>query len=183
MVLYFITGNKGKFEEAKLELAPIELEQKELDLAEIQSLDSKKVIMHKLKEAAKNNQGEFIVDDVSLSLKALNGFPGPLIKFFIEALGSETIYDLCKTLGNQEAEAKATIGYTNGKETIFFEGKIKGKIVEPRGENGFGWDPIFQPKGKEKTFAEMTKEEKNKISHRSKAIKKFKEWYLNQKQK
>ena len=53
-------------------------------------------------------------------------------------------------------------------------GKCEGTIVEPRGENMFGWDPIFQPKGYDQTFAEMPMEEKNKISHRSRALEQFK---------
>ncbi len=180
-MLYFITGNKNKFAEAKKEMLPIELVQKEIDLAEIQSLDSKEVIEHKLKEATKHFKGEFIVDDVSFTLDAMNGLPGPLIKFFLKSIGKKGIYNLCKPSGNFKAEAKATIGYTDGKEVLFFEGIVKGKVVEPIAESDFGWDPIFQPEGFNKTFAEMSLEEKNKISHRGKAIKKFKEYYLNKK--
>ena len=61
-----------------------------------------------------------------------------------------------------------------GKEAKLFVGRCNGKIVEPRGENMFGWDPIFQPDGFEKTYAEMDAEEKNKISHRGKALELFK---------
>jgi XTP/dITP diphosphohydrolase len=73
------------------------------------------------------------------------------------------------------------IGYSNGKEVLFFEGIIKGKIVKQKGESGFGWDPIFVPEGKTKTFAEMTIKEKNSISHRKKALEKFKKYYLENK--
>ena len=62
----------------------------------------------------------------------------------------------------------------NENEFHFFEGSIKGKIVFPRGKNGFGWDRIFQPSGHNKTFAEMTKEEKFKISMRTVAVNKLK---------
>jgi non-canonical purine NTP pyrophosphatase (RdgB/HAM1 family) len=48
----------------------------------------------------------------------------------------------------------------------FFEGKVKGTVVSPRGANGFGWDVIFVPEGYDKTFGEMSFEEKNRISHR-----------------
>jgi non-canonical purine NTP pyrophosphatase (RdgB/HAM1 family) len=178
MVLYFITGNKNKFEEAKKELAPIQIEQKKIDLDEIQSLDSKEVIEHKLKEALKHNTGEFFVEDASISLNALNGFPGPFAKWFIKSIGRKGIFNLCKSLMNFDAQMKAIIGYTNGKEILFFEGVVKGKIVEEKVQSDFDWDPIFQPEGFTKTFAEMTKEEKNKISHRGKAVKLFKEYYL-----
>jgi inosine triphosphate pyrophosphatase len=180
-MVYFITGNKNKFAEAQKELLPVELIQKEINLIEIQSLDSKEVIEHKLKEAIKHFNGEFIVEDVSFTLNAMNGLPGPLIKFFLKSIGRKGIYDMCKSYGNFNAEAKATIGYTNGKEVLFFEGIVKGKVVEPIAESDFGWDPIFQPEGFNKTFAEMSLEEKNKISHRGKVIKKFKEYYLAKK--
>lgn len=58
-----------------------------------------------------------------------------------------------------------------------FQGKTLGKIVEPRGSRDFGWDPCFQPEGYDKTYAEMPKEEKNKISHRSKALDKLKTYF------
>jgi inosine triphosphate pyrophosphatase len=181
MVLYFITGNKNKFEETKLYLSPIELKQKEIDLIEIQSLDSKEVIEHKLKEATKHFKEEFIVEDVSFTLDAMNGLPGPLIKFFLKSIGKKGIYNLCKPSGNFNAEAKATIGYTDGKEILFFEGIVKGKVVEPRAGSDFGWDPIFVPEGSNKAFAEMTKDEKNLVSHRGKALEKFKAYYLTKK--
>jgi XTP/dITP diphosphohydrolase len=180
MVLYFITGNKGKFLEAQKDLAPTELERKDVDLIEIQSLDAKEVISHKLKEGKKYIEGEFFVEDVSFEINALNKFPGPLIKWFLRTFSNKEIYEMCKAKNNFKARGIATIGYFDGEEH-FFEGIIEGKVVVSRGESGFGWDPIFVPKGKEKTFAEMTLEEKNSISHRGMAIKKFKE-FLNSKE-
>ncbi len=176
MVLYFITGNNGKFLEAQKELAPIQIEQKNIDLIEIQSLDTKEVIENKLKEALKQINGEYFVEDVSISLDALNGFPGPLIKWFLKAVGREGIYEICKSKNNFNAIAICTIGYSNNSDIKFFEGEIKGKVVAPKGESNFGWDPIFEPIGFNKTFAEMNPEEKNKISHRGIAVRKFKEF-------
>jgi len=177
MVLYFITGNKNKFNETKAELDPIIIEQKEIDLIEIQSLDSREVIEHKLKEATKHYKGEFIVEDVSFSLDCINGFPGPLIKWFLKSLGRSGIYELCKAKNNYGVSAKATIGYTDGKEILFFEGEVVGEIVEPKEDSQSIWD--LKPTGLDKTLTEMTIEEKNKISHRGKAVRKFKEYYLS----
>jgi non-canonical purine NTP pyrophosphatase (RdgB/HAM1 family) len=129
MKIYFITGNKGKFEEAKKDLFPFEIEQKEIDLMEIQSIDSKKIVEYKLKEASKLIKGKLFVDDVSLYLDALNGFPGPLIKLFLESVGRKGIFQICKEKNNFGANAKAIIGYFDGKDMSFFEGEIKGKIV------------------------------------------------------
>ena len=178
-MLYFVTGNKNKFAEAKKEMLPIELVQKEINLIEIQSLDSKEVIEHKLKEAAKQFKGEFIVEDVSFTLDCINGFPGPLIKWFLKTLGRKGIYELCKSKNNFGVQAKATIGYTDGKDFMFFEGIVEGKIVEPKEDSFSIWD--LKPTGVDKTLTEMSIEEKNLISHRGKALKKFKEYYLNRK--
>lgn len=61
------------------------------------------------------------------------------------------------------------------KEPKIFVGQVSGRIVKPRGDNGFGWDPVFEPEGGMKTYAEMGKD-KNKISHRKKAIMELKEY-------
>ena len=86
---------------------------------------------------------------------------------------------MAEAFGNFNAEAKVIIGYSNSVgEISFFEGNTKGTIVAPRGTEGFGWDPIFQPEGYEKTFAELGVEEKNKFSMRRIAVEKVKE-FLN----
>jgi non-canonical purine NTP pyrophosphatase (RdgB/HAM1 family) len=175
MTLYFITGNKNKLEEAKSILGNIE--QLDIDLPEIQDIDSKEIIKAKLLEALNHQEAEFIVEDTSLSFNCLNGLPGPLIKWFMRVIGNKGLFRLVEKLGDNKAEAKVVIGYAKNREEIyFFEGSIKGKIVSPRGESGFGWDPIFQPQGFSKTFAEMSSEEKNAISMRKIALNKLKEF-------
>jgi len=173
MPIYFITGNKNKFAEAK-KIMP-ELEQLVIDLPEIQEIDAKKIIQAKLKEALKHKTGEFIVEDTSLYLDCLDGLPGPLIKWFMKTIGGRGIFELAKKYNNFKASAKAYIGYAKNKNDIcFFTGEIKGIIVEPKALSTFGWDPIFKPEGFNKTFAEMSKDEKNKISHRRIAFEKLK---------
>lgn len=173
--MYFITGNKNKFLEIK-KIIP-EIEQLEIDLDEIQETDAKKIIEHKLKEALKHKKAEFIIEDTSLYLECLNNLPGPLIKWFLQSLGNKGIYNLVDKLGNTKAEAKTIIGFAkNEKEIYFFEGSIKGNIVPVSGETSFGWDPIFQPEGYNKTFQQMSKEEKNKISMRAIAAEKLKKF-------
>ncbi|MEM4330714.1 MAG: RdgB/HAM1 family non-canonical purine NTP pyrophosphatase [Candidatus Pacearchaeota archaeon] len=173
MTLYFITGSEHKFQEIKEILQQVE--KINFDLKEIQEIDSKKIIEEKLKEALKIKKAEFIVEDSSLYLDCLNGFPGPLIKWLLKTIGNEGIFNLTEKLGNNNAEAKTIIGYArNEKEIYFFEGSLRGKIVYPRGKNGFGWDEIFQPEKSNKTFAEMTLEEKNNFSMRKIATEKLK---------
>lgn len=180
MKIIFLTGNKNKFEEAK-QIIP-DLEQSEVDLAEIQSIDSKEIIEHKLNEAKKLLTGNLVVEDTSLYLDSMNGLPGPLIKWFLKTIGNEGLAKITESFGNDKAEAKVMLGLAKEDGTDdFFEGSIAGKIVKPRGETNFGWDPIFQPDGYDKTFAEMTQEEKNKISMRTLAFQKLSE-FINGKQ-
>lgn len=154
MPLYFITGSRHKFAEIKDVITDIE--QVDIDLDELQDIDPKKIIDHKLKEAFKHHSGPFIVEDTSLYLDCLNGLPGPLIKWFIKTVGRDGLVGITQKFNNAKATARTIIGYAKSKNELhFFEGEIHGKIVAPRGENGFGWDPIFQPEGHDKTFAEM----------------------------
>lgn len=174
MSLYFITGNKGKLAEVQSILGDVEA--LDIDLPEIQELDAHKIIQAKLEEAQKHQKGEFIVEDTSLYFEAMNGLPGPLIKWFMKTVGNNGLYKLVQSFGNFNSEAKTIIGYSNPEGNIhFFEGNIKGTIVSARGE-GFGWDSIFQPEGYSKTFGELTAEEKNSISMRKVAAEKLKEY-------
>ncbi len=174
MALYFITGNQGKLSEAQAIIDRVK--SIDFDLPEIQELDPQEVIAEKLREAKKQKDGEFFIEDTSVYFECLNGFPGPLIKWMSEALGNQGIYELVAKYDNNMALAKTVIGYIDGEEIKFFTGEMKGKIVEPRGVGGFGWDPIFEPEGFNKTLAEMTPEEKNKISMRKEALLKLKKF-------
>lgn len=174
-MIYFITGNKNKLDEIKSVLPSVE--QLNIDLPEIQEIDAKEIIKQKLLEALNHSVGEFIVEDTSLYLDCLNGLPGPLIKWFLKTIGNKGLAEIAEKLGNSGAEAKTIIGYAkNHEEIYFFEGTIKGKIIFPQGETNFGWDPIFLPDGYQKTFAEMSREEKNEISMRRKALDKLDEF-------
>ena len=165
MSLYFITGNKNKFTEA-LSIIP-DLEQLDLDLPEIQEIDPHEVIKAKLTESLKHQAGQFIVEDTAMYLDCLNGFPGPLIKWLQKSITNNGIVELTQKYQNPQTEVKTVIGYAKNKDEIsFFEGVIKGQIVPTRGESSFGFDPIFQPDGQDKTFAEMSDEEKRSISMR-----------------
>ncbi len=177
MHLYFITGNKGKFEEVR-HLIP-SIKQKDINLTEIQELDAKKIISHKLQEALKQIKGDVIVEDTSLYIDSLKGLPGPLIKWFLKTLGVDGLSSFILRCNDQAAVAKTIIGYAkNAHDIHFFEGTIKGIIVKPRGDRIFGWDQIFQPQGSTKTFGEMSLTQKSKISMRRKAVLKLQQ-YLN----
>lgn len=174
MEIFYVTGNKHKLTEAQALIS--NLKELNLDLDEIQSLDPYEIIKHKLEEAKKKFNGNLIVDDVSMNLECINGLPGPLIKWFIKSLGPLGLYNLTKNYKNNKAIVRCIIGLSINNKIEFFEGVVNGKIVEPRGINGFGFDSVFQPDGYAKTYAEMTLYEKNKISHRSLALEKLKEY-------
>lgn len=166
MTLYFITGNQNKFSEVE-QLVP-GIQQLDIDLPEIQDMDPKKIVAAKLLEARKHHDGIIAVEDVSFSLDCMNGFPGPMIKWLLEAVGYQGLYDLTAKYGNFGAESKATVGLSlpNG-DIKFFEGAIRGTVVSPTGYHAFGFDHVFQPDGYDQSFAMMPKELKNTISHRA----------------
>jgi inosine triphosphate pyrophosphatase len=171
MTLYFITGSKNKLAEVKAVLPDVE--QLEIDLPEIQELDAHKIIQAKLVEARHHAPKEYIVEDTSLYFDGMNGLPGPLNKWFLNAIGFEGLYKLAQTFGNA-AEAKTIIGHSDEEGKInFFEGSTRGTIVAPQGESNFGWDSIFLPEGHDKTYAQMSLQEKDSISHRGKALRKL----------
>ncbi len=176
MPIYFVTGSANKFKEVKA-IIP-EVEQLEINLPEIQEIDSQKIVAQKLYHASgiHNNQ-KIIVDDTSLYFDCLKGLPGPLIRWFEETLGHDGLAELVEKYGNSKARAQTILGYTkNAEEILLFSGITEGNIVRPRGEKKFSWDIIFKPKGYEKTFAEMTSEEKNAISPRGIAARKLKRY-------
>lgn len=174
MSLYFITGSANKLAEVQAILADVQ--QLDIDLPEIQELDPHKIIEAKLNEAFKHHQGEFIVEDTSLFFVGLNGLPGPLIKWFMKTIGIYGLAKLALNSGDTSATARTLIGYARNQDDIqYFDGVVKGQIVEPRGDTNFGWDPIFLPADHDKTFAEMTTEEKNEVSMRRLAVEKLKE--------
>ncbi len=173
MTIYFITGNKHKITEAKAALGEDAFETIKLDLDEIQSMDPQEIITHKLNQAIKFHPNKkLFCGDVSFELECLNGFPGPLIKWFEQTLGPKKIAELTHKHESHRATVKCTIGYYNKNKTHFFEGIIKGTIIkEPRGTNGFGFDSILIRDGQTQTFAEMSELEKSKLSHRAEALK------------
>jgi XTP/dITP diphosphohydrolase len=180
--IFIITQSPEKFHELGrffADLPDVRFSQKELDLTEIQELDTRVIMEHKLREAARQVHGEFLVDDTSFFIEALNGFPGPLVKWMRTALGPEGIYDLVSRYENKRAAMHTMIGYGNTlvDPPVFemFEHRVHGTVVEPK-TTGYHLDRIFIPDGSTKRFGEMTTDEKNTISHRGVAAKKAREY-------
>jgi len=152
-----------------------------MDLQEIQELDSSKIIQAKLNEAIKHHQGDLIVEDNSLEFESIKPLPGPLIKWFLQTLGNEGLYQLAQKTGSQKCTNGIVIGYYNhaAKDIRFFESKISGTIVAPKGNMDFGWGALFKPDGADKTYGEMDKAEKEPYNPRIKALRKLQEYLEN----
>jgi non-canonical purine NTP pyrophosphatase (RdgB/HAM1 family) len=164
-----VTGNPGKIAEARLAMG-MDLETVEVDLPEIQSLDYLEVLRAKADEAWRRVGRPLIVEEAGLDLSALNGFPGPLVKWMLEAVGAEGLARTAISLGNVRAASRCFLLYKDGDREIVAEGRTEGTLLLPgRGTHGFGWDPVFLPDGSELTFAELTGAEKGEVSHRGKA--------------
>lgn len=168
--IIFITGNLNKVKYTS-KFTHYQFEHNKLDLDELQSLDVLKVIEHKVKQAYEIVKAPVLVEDTSLVFHALNGLPGTFIKFFVDNTGND---GMCKMLdGFKDRGATATVcfGFYDGKVFQTFIGESRGSIsINPRGDNGHGWDPIFIPNGEHRTHAEMTDEEIGKVSPRKKAL-------------
>ncbi len=178
MRILFLTGNKHKLAEAKAILDEHEVEGRALDLPEIQSLNPEEIIREKLAAArreVKEQDVTIMVEDVSFWIGS-TGLPGPFIRFFNETIGREGLVAFARAFGDETARAECNVGILvpGEEEPEFFTGTVTGRVVEPRGESGFGFDPVFepngQPTGEERTYAEMDVEGKNANSHRRMAL-------------
>ncbi|KAL2787606.1 inosine triphosphate pyrophosphatase-like protein [Aspergillus keveii] len=178
--LNFITGNRNKLAEVRAILGSvITVENEAVDVPEIQGT-IEEIAKEKCRHAAQVVGGPVLTEDTALEFHALKGLPGPYIKHFLEALGHEGLNKMLDSFETRGADAVCTFAFSQGpgSEPIIFQGRTEGTIVRPRGPTSFGWDPIFEYKGK--TYAEMTKDEKNKISHRSRALIKLQQWLAEQ---
>ena len=178
MRMAFITSNPGKVEEARKYFEPlgVEVYQLHFPYPEIQADTLEEVAEYGAKWLAERIEGPFFLDDSGLFINALNGFPGVYSAYVYKTLGIDGILKLLEGEADRSAYFKSVIAYWDGGLHIF-TGIVEGEIIhEKRGSGGFGFDPVFRPSGFEETFAEMTTEEKNEISHRGRALKAFAEW-------
>jgi inosine triphosphate pyrophosphatase len=186
-VITFVTGNKKKLEEVQRILfdddsnhASFTLTNAKLDLKELQG-DPVEIAKEKCEAAAKAIGGAVITEDTSLCFMALQELPGPYIKWFLEKCGHDGLNKMISAYEDKSAYAQTVVAYSEGpgKEVHVFDGRTMGNIVPARGTLDFGWDPIFEPdEGGGKTYAEMNKDEKDSISHRSRAFSKLKTFLL-----
>jgi XTP/dITP diphosphohydrolase len=206
-MLRYVTTNAGKVREARDYLSDDSVSQLDFDYTEVQSPDLEPIAARGAREAYRHADEPVLVDDAGLFVDALDGFPGPYSSYVEETLGVERVGSLARdAAAPARAAFRCVLAYCDGDPfdaspdpidrgdraaaaaagsnddadaaalpVKLFEGVVRGRIVDPRGEGGFGYDPIFEHEGT--TFAEMTAEEKNAVSHRGRALGKFAEWY------
>lgn len=167
--LILVTGNPNKSIEAERILG-IPLLSVSISLPEVQAATVEEITHHKVEAARTTGHGRFIVEDVSLGFDALGNFPGPYIRWLLEAAGGKGLGAIAAALEDRSARARCCVGYWNGSDVRIFTGEVPGEILAaPRGRQRFGWDAWFVPRGSGKTFAEMTDGEKDAVSHRGAA--------------
>lgn len=174
--LAFVTSSQPKHREAEAILG-LPLRRTPLDVAEPQTLDVRWAARAKARLAYQHVGSAVLVEDTSLELHALGGFPGPLVRWLLEAAGPAALARMLDGFSDRRATARCVALVWDGEREWMGEGVVKGVIVQtPRGESGFGWDVVFAPDwGHGKTYAEMSWEEKNAGSHRTLALRRLRE--------
>jgi XTP/dITP diphosphohydrolase len=175
-----VTGNANKAAEvAAFFKGALEVTHISLDLPEHRSDDVGKIARGKAEFAYQQLKTPLIVDDTGFFIDALNGFPGPYAAFVLHAIGNAGILRLMENRTDRQARFTTAIAYADDLGIRVFTGTIEGHITDlPRGSEGFGYDPIFETGTK--TLAELSIEEKSKISHRAKALSAFHDWFMQE---
>ena len=184
MELIFATHNQNKVEEITAILPRV------IEIKSLRDINFK----NEISETSETLQGNALIkartifnqfkrncfaDDTGLEVEVLNGDPGVLSARYAgnQNIAIDNIKKLLRNLknhDNRKAQFRTVIALIYDRNEYFFEGIIKGEIIrEAKGNNGFGYDPIFQPENYFLSFAQLDKEEKNKISHRAKAFRKL----------
>lgn len=191
--LVFVTNNRHKLEEIKaiagdsikiMSLKEIGCEEEIPETAETIRGNA----LMKARYVSERYGVDCFADDTGLEVIALGGAPGVHTARYASASGHDEIGNMQLLLHNLEGECDRRarfvtwIALIESGEEKTFEGECVGTILEGmRGIGGFGYDPVFQPEGYEKSFAEMTSEEKNRLSHRGKATRKLIEYLKDHK--
>jgi len=175
--LYFVSSNNYKYSESKkiLDFFGINLGFLKSNLEEIQSNSLENIAMAKARDAFSKFKKPLIIEDDGLFIDSIQVFPGPYSSYIFKTIGNKGILNLLKN--NRKAKFLSIITYCDKNSLESFAGKSNGKISKTKKGKGWGFDPIFIPNNSKKTFAEINN--KNELSHRYKALKKFSKWYLN----
>ncbi len=166
--LAFVTSRAEKAQEARR--MGFNVLQRPLELPEPQALDPSDIVEAKARAAYELLAVPVLVEDSGLAVSAWGGFPGALVKWLEKSVGLEGIARMLDAFPDRSATAVCVVAAFDGSTLQAARGEARGAIApSPRGSGGFGWDRLFVPEGQERTFAEMTPEEKDRVSHRWRA--------------
>jgi len=174
-----VTSNPNKAGEiADYFGALVEIMHVSMEIPEYRHPDVGEIAYKKAEYAYAALRCPLMVDDTAFSIESLNGFPGPYAGYVLSTLGNNGILKLLDGVKNRNAFFETAIAFASAEGKIrVFRGRIDGIIVSPRGDSGFGYDPIFEVEGR--TLAELDRPEKNRISHRAQALSLLKAWILS----
>jgi XTP/dITP diphosphohydrolase len=175
-----VTGNANKAAEvAAFFRGSAEITHVALDLPEYRSDDVGEIARGKAEYAWAQLKIPIIVDDTGFFIDAMNGFPGPYAAYVLHSIGNTGILKLMEDTPDRSARFITAIAFADDRGIHVFKGAIEGRITStPRGSAGFGYDPIFDIGGK--TLAEISIEEKSRISHRARALAAFHDWFVRE---
>ena len=176
--IFFASSNKNKFDEAKKIVSNFGLKLVFLksELQEIQADNMNEIARHKALHAFSMCSKPVIVEDDGLFINSLNGFPGPYSSFVFDTIGNKGILRLMSN--ERKASFRSVIAYCEKSNVVrLFSADVNGIISKKQQGKKWGFDPIFIPSGNKKSYSQIA--EKNQISHRYLALKKFASWYLN----
>lgn len=166
-IIFLVTGNLSKVEVAKHALAPFSIEVKQLvmETPEIQSSDTEEVARYSVRYAAEKAGKPVIKGDFGMFIEALNGFPGPFVKFINEWLTARKFVQFYKNEVNKKAYFINALGYCEPeKEPVCFTTHTYGTLItKPQGNNKNMVDSLFIPDGFDKTIAQLSKKESLKL--------------------
>lgn len=173
-----MTSNRAKFHEAEsiLNSFGVKIIHKLVSYPEIRAAACGEVAAHAARELFEVLRKPLFVEDSGLFVRALNGFPGPFSGWFHRKLGCDGLLKLMRGVRDRRARFVSAVAFADEKGVRLFEGACDGLIARrPRGKGGFGFDPLFIPRGSTRTFAQDPAL-KQRVSHRARALKKFARW-------
>jgi len=180
--IHFATGNRGKVEEARIILSQFEIRPLPFDGkgVEVQASTVSEVASYSARAASVKYGRRLIVEDAGLFVDALGGFPGPFSSYAFKTVGIAGLLRLLAGERSRRASFRSAVAYCDPSGApVVFEGAVAGRILrDPVGEGGFGFDPVFVPDGRKKSMAQMTLDEKCRVSHRGEAMRKFGSWFV-----
>jgi XTP/dITP diphosphohydrolase len=184
-IVYFATTNRDKYAEAAGIARPFGIRLKRLNFEkyEIQSDNLVEIAAVASRHAAKTKKLNVVTEDAGFFVDSLGGFPGAYSSYVYKTLGVDGILRLMRSARDRKAWFSAAVAYCEPMHyPVCFTGTVTGVVGRrAKGAHGFGFDPIFIPnEGDGRTFAEMAVREKNALSHRARAFKKFADWYTSE---